>query len=148
MTWQCLYDTNAENYVCDIFIIPVIDLDCLMDIWYIQYFHNTVKYRVKQEVAKVATLAAQRNSFRNPEAYLRERKKTGISWASNLIAGEMRIYQCLKMKECCLKMFWAHSIFRIFWLIQRQQCYKPFKFRTKPIVALQSTSRCTVEEKN
>lgn len=31
-------------------------------------------------------MAAQRNSFRNPETYLRKRKKIGIGWASNLIA--------------------------------------------------------------
>lgn len=74
-----------------------------MDTWYIQYFHNTVKYRIKQEVAKVTLISCTKEQFQKSWSTFKE--KTGISWAGNLIA-EMPIYQCLKKwRNAVLKCF-------------------------------------------
>lgn len=50
--------------------ISVIDLDCLVDTRYIQYFHNTVKYSIKQEVAKVTLAGCTRGTVSERLKYI------------------------------------------------------------------------------
>lgn len=46
-----------------------------MDTWYIQYFHNTVKYRIKQEVAKVTLIGCTKEQFQKSWNIFKEKKK-------------------------------------------------------------------------